>query len=158
MWTPRIEFFIEDLMDIKSNLKDTEPKYSGKSGTIFCLWCSVIQLSHLKRANLKLSRQDFVQRMSLYCRHLLSNGTIDYFTSVPSGLFSTFVQGFSVGYLSLLVKTQKLILYIECWSPSHCLEQLMKYDHICLINFNNVTKKSKWDSFLSTAIKGMKGP
>ncbi|KAI3362644.1 hypothetical protein L3Q82_001722 [Scortum barcoo] len=30
----KMEFFIKALMDIKSNLKDTEPKYSGKSGTI----------------------------------------------------------------------------------------------------------------------------
>lgn len=80
MWTPQIEFFIKALMDIKSNLKNTEPKYSGKSGKIFCLWCTVILLSHLKRANLKLSRQDFFKEWGYTADIHSPAATIDYLT------------------------------------------------------------------------------
>lgn len=144
MWTPQIEFFIKALMDIKSNLKDTEPKYSGKSGTTFCLWCAVILLSHLKRANLKLNRQG----MRLYCRHSFSSGnSIDYLACLSgNGIFQHFHRVFCQIFV-LMHKTQKvhvaswmsISFSMLLWSINSRWQKAMHL-YSCLIDFGNVTK------------------
>lgn len=109
-WLPQIEFFMKALMDIKSNLKDTEPKYSGKSGMIFCLWCTVSLLSHLKGANVKLNRQDFLKEWGNTVDIRSPKGTIDYLTCL-SGCGS-FLGGFTGSFMPVF---QSFVLAHKFW-------------------------------------------
>lgn len=144
MWTPQIEFFIKALMDIKSNLKDTEPKYSGKSGKIFCLWCTVILLSHLKRANLKLNRQKEVMLQTLILQWKLY--WLSYL-SVWQWVFQHFYTGVFSQIFVLIHKTQRvhgaswaLIAFpLLLWSINAKWQKTI-FLSSCLINFGNVTK------------------